>query len=146
MIRFVSAFVPAVLVTGCAGITGPGNRAGPYAMTAVDGSDLPHVVSSTSLCDQLVSAGLLDLRRDGSFLLRVAQVQDCSRGGAPPDSFTTTTTGAFTITGTQLSLRPAGTGLHYDGTVSAGSVEVHLPPLPLVSPPDHVAKFIKFPL
>jgi hypothetical protein len=115
-------------------------------MTTLDGAALPHVASTTSLCDQLVVRGMLNLEADAAFLLQVAQVEDCSRGGGAADSFTTTITGAFTITGTQLSLRPAGTGLRYAGVLSPGAVEVQLPPLPLASPPQHTAAFVKFPL
>jgi len=143
--RLVTFVLSAAFLTAC-GVTDPGNRAGPYVLNAVDGSDLPHLVASTSLCDELVPRGTLNLDRDGSFLLQVAQVHDCSRGGATVDSFTTTITGAFTLAGAQLALHPAGTGVHYDGTVSSGALEVHLPPLPLVGSADHVGTFIKFPL
>jgi hypothetical protein len=142
LVRFV---LSTAFLTAC-GVTGPGNRAGPYVLSALDGSNLPHLVASTSLCDELVPRGTLNLDRDGSFLLQVAQVHDCSRGGGAVDSFTTTITGGFTLAGAQLALHPARTGVRYDGTVSSGALEVHLPPLPLAGSTDHVATFINFPL
>ncbi len=135
-----------VALAACSSATGLGNRAGPYVMSAVDQSDLPQLVGATSLCDQLVARGALDLQTDGTFLLQVAQIQDCARSGGAADSFTTTVTGAFTVTGTQLTLHPAGTGLQYGGTLSPGALEVQLPRLPLVSSASHVARFVKFPL
>ncbi len=134
-----------LVLAACNSGTGLGNRAGPYIMTAVDQAVLPHVVSTTSLCDELIVRGILDLQAGGSFILQVGQVQDCGRSGGSADSFTTTVSGTFTVTGNRLSLRPAGTGADYAGTASPGAVEVQLPPLPLVSsaPP---ATFVKFPL
>jgi len=132
------------LLLGCGDTLGP--VTGPYVMALVDGVEVPHVVSATLQCDQLVLRGSLDLRTQASFLLQVTQAQDCARTGGTVDTFTTTLTGSFSLTGGQLTLRPAGTGLTYDGLISPGAVELRLPPLPLLTPSEHSVRFVKFPL
>ena len=134
----------AVLSAACGDTIGP--VAGPYVMTSLDQVELPHLVSASVACDVLVLRGSLDLRSTASFLLQVTQAQDCTRAGAASDTFTTTVAGSFTLAGGRLTLHPAGTGLTYDGAVSAGAVDLQLPPLPLVAPPQHAARFVKFPL
>jgi len=143
MTRPVINIAVGALLLGCSDALGP--VTGPYAMTFVDGVELPHVVAATLQCDQLVLRGTLDLRAPASFLLQVTQVQDCARTGGSVDTFATTLTGSFSRTGSELTLRPAGTGLTYDGLISPGALELRLlPPLPLLTSSEHSARFVKF--
>ena len=144
MTRSPPCIVVGALLLACGDALGP--VSGPYAMTFVDSVEVPHIVAVSLTCDESVLRGSLDLRAQASFLLQVTQAQDCARTGGAIDTFTTTLPGSYTLRGTQITLRPAGTGLSYDGVISPGAVELHLPPLPLLSPPEHSATFIKFPL
>ncbi len=144
MSRPVIGIAFATLVLACGDTLGP--VTGPYEMTNVDSVAVPHLVAATLVCDELILRGSLDLGTKASFLLQVTQAQDCARAGGTIDTFTTTLTGSFLVNGTQLTLRPAGTGLTYDGVISPGAVELQLPPLPFLTPPQHSAKFVKFPL
>ena len=144
MTRLRSLIALAILSAACGDTIGP--VAGPYVMTTLDQVEVPHLVSASVACDVLVLKGSLDLRSTASFLLQVTQAQDCTRAGAASDTFTTTVTGSFSLASGRLTLRPAGTGLTYNGAVSAGAVELQLPPLPLIAPPPHGARFVKFPL
>ena len=144
MTRSIIGAAVGALLLGCGDALGP--VAGPYMMAFVDSVQVPNVVASSPACDQFVLRGSLDLRTHASFILQVTQAQDCARTGGTVDTFTTTLTGSFTRAGGQLTLHPAGTGLTYAGVIGPGTVELHLPPLPLLSPPEHSARFVKFPL
>ncbi|OLC66543.1 MAG: hypothetical protein AUH69_06670 [Actinobacteria bacterium 13_1_40CM_4_65_12] len=144
MSRPVIGITFATLVLACGDTLGP--VTGPYEMTFVDSVEVPHVVAATLVCDELVLRGSLALGTKASFLLQVTQAQDCARAGGTIDTFTTTLTGSFFLNGTKLTLRPAGTGLTYSGVIAPGAVELQLPPLPFLTPPQHSAKFVKFPL
>ena len=144
MTRSIIGVAAGALLLGCGDTLGP--VAGPYVLTFLDSVQVPDVVASSPACDQLVLRGSLDLQTSASFVLQVTQVQDCARTGGTVDTFTTTRAGSFTRAGDQLTLRPAGTGLTYAGVIGPGTVELHLPPLPLLTPPEHSARFVKFPL
>ncbi len=138
--------VVSVLLIGCSDSAGPGKVAGPYVLTAVDSLGVPRVVSATNSCDQLVLRGSLYLGDNTLFDLSVTQAQDCIRAGGSVDTFTTTTSGGFTVDGTRLVLHPSGTGIQLTGTTSSATVDLQLPQLPLLGAEARSATFIKFPL
>ncbi len=131
----VRAATLALLLIGCHDSVGLGNVAGYYVL-----------VSATNGCDELVIRGVLYLARRALFDLSVTQAQDCTRTGGTVDTFTTTTSGGFTIDGTHLALHPSGTGIQLQGTTSSATVDVQLPQLPLLGAAARSATFIKFPL
>ena len=104
------------------------------------------MVSATTSCDELVLRGLLYLADNALFDLSVTQAQDCTRTGGSVDTFTTTTSGGFTVDGTRLVLHPSGTGIQLTGTTSPATVDLQLPQLPLLGAEARSATFIKFPL
>ena len=138
--------VVSVLLIGCSDSAGPGKVAGPYVLTAVDSLGVPRTVSATHSCDELVLRGSLYLGDNALFDLSVTQAQDCTRTGGSIDTFTTTTSGGFTIDGTHLVLHPSGTGIQLTGTTSSATVDLQLPQLPLLGAEARSATFIKFPL
>src|SRR5439155_13103213 len=134
-----------VLLIGCHDSAGPGNVAGYYELTAVDSLEIPRMVSATTSCDELVLRGLLYLADNALFDLSVTQAQDCTRTGGSVDTFTTTTSGGFTVDGTRLVLLPSGTGIQLTGTTSPATVDLQLPQLPLLGRGAHSGTFIIFP-
>ena len=143
-VRFSAAL--SVLLIGCHDSVGPGNVAGYYELTAVDSLEVPRMVSATTSCDELVLRGLLYLADNALFDVSVTQAQDCTRTGGSVDTFTTTTSGGFTVDGTRLVLHPSGTGIQLTGTTSPATVDLQLPQLPLLGAEARSATFIKFPL
>ncbi len=85
------------------------------------------MVSATHSCDELVLRGSLYLGDNALFDLSVTQAQDCTRTGGSVDTFTTTTSGGFTVDGTRLVLHPSGTGIQLTGTTSSATVDLQLP-------------------
>ena len=143
MTRVLATAVLSVLLIGCQSSTDPGKVAGYYVLTAVDSLEVPHLVAATNTCDELVLRGVLHLSDNGSFDLSVTQVQDCAR--AAVDTFSTTTSGTFSVDRTRLILHPAGTGIQLTGTTTGGAVDLQLPQLPLLGAGSHSGTFIIFP-
>src|SRR5438034_9070552 len=121
MARFRFSVVLSVLLIACRDSAGPGRVTGPYVLTAVDSLGVPRVVSATYSCDELVLRGSLYLGDNALFDLSVTQAQDCTRTGGSIDTFTTTTSGAFTADGTRLVLHPSGTGIQLTGKIGRAS-------------------------
>lgn len=145
MTRVLCTAVLSILLIGCQSSTDPGKVAGYYVLTAVDSLAVPHLLAATNTCDELVLRGVLHLSDNGSFDLSVTQVQDRARAGGSADTFSTTTSGTFSVDRTRLMLHPAGTGIQLTGTTSGGAVEVQLPQLPLLGAGAHSGTFIIFP-
>src|SRR3989449_11686703 len=99
MARLLVSTVLSVLLIACHDSAGPRNVAGYYELTAVDSLEVPRMVSATTSCDELVLRGLLYLADNALFDLSVTQAQDCTRAGGSVDTFTTTTSGGFTVDG-----------------------------------------------
>ena len=145
MARFLVSTVLSVLLIGCHDFAGAGKVAAYYVLTAVDSLEVPHLLSATNSCDELVLRGVLHLADNALFDLSVTQAQDCTRTGRSVDTFATTTSGGFTVDGTRLVLHPSGTGIQLTGTASSGAVDLQLPQLPLLGAGAHSATFIIFP-
>ena len=144
MNRFFCPAVLSILLVGCNGATDPANVAGYYVLTTVDSLDVPRLMNATSTCDELVLRGVLHLAASRSFDLSITQLQDCTRAGGAADTFTTVTSGDFSIDHASLILRPAGTGIALSGTSPGGAIRLQLPQLPLVAG-SHSGTFVIFP-
>ena len=145
MTRFSVMALLFVLFASCSETTGPSDVAGYYVLTAVDSSQVPHLVSATVSCDEFVLRGDLHLASNGTFELPITQSQDCSRAGGTVDTFTTTTSGAFSVNRGHLALHPAGTGILLSAQVAGGAVDLQLPELPLLDVSPHSGRFLIFP-
>lgn len=143
MNRTLTSAALCVLLITCKGST---DIAGFYVLQAVDGVQIPRIVSATVFCDELILAGQLDLAGNGGFDLSLVQSQDCTRQGGIVDTFTTALTGTFSHDRTQLTLHVAQSDSQFTGTSSGGVVDLRLPQLPLIGGGPHSGKFIIFPL
>jgi hypothetical protein len=127
--RMVASF--GVLLAACGGLE-PGELAGTYGLTAVEGGSPPYLLVATVECDSWLTGGTLTLAAGGAFVLDLVEQHDCSRGGGTPFESHREYPGTFALDGSVLRfvspLHPAGE-LAFEGRVDDERVTVEVPDL-----------------
>lgn len=141
---------PAIVVTGvvaalaCGNGLEPGDVAGTYALTAVNQSDLPYLLSATPDCDEFIEVGELRLSPAGTYFLEVSGLLDCSRGGGTPGTAGRFYTGSYDVADDRLTfetLFPDDVILRFGGEPRGQDLRLTVPPPPPLEGPELVLDF-----
>ena|SRR5688572_3573597 len=121
--------ISAALLTGCGESFTPGELAGVYRLTAVDGTPPPVIELATIECDQLIVDGDLVLTAEGGHELTLSIELECPRGG-DGSLQERAYSGTFTVDDDDLEFFAAGSAegdLVFDGRAGETAVMVDLP-------------------
>ena len=122
----------------------PGDVAGTYALTAVNQSQLPFLLSATADFDEFIDIGELRLTEAGTYFLEISGPLDCSRGGGQTGTSGRFYTGSYDVTDDRLSfetLFPDDEVLHFGGEPRGQDLRLTVPPPPPLIGPDLVLDF-----
>jgi hypothetical protein len=131
-------------LVACGNALEPGDVAGTYALTAVNQSQLPFLLSATADCDEFIDIGELRLTEAGTFFLEITGPLDCSRGGGQPGTSGRFYTGSYDVGDDRLTfetLLPEDEILRFGGEPRGQDLRITVPPLPPLTGPDLVLDF-----
>jgi hypothetical protein len=119
-----------VLLAGCGDSFTPGELAGVYRLSSVEGTTPPYIERATTECDQSIVDGLLVLTAEGTHDLSLSVELDCTRGGGDVSIQERTYAGTFTVNDDDLEFTAPGSAVGdvvFGGRAGETSVAVDLP-------------------
>jgi hypothetical protein len=127
----ISGCIALPLLAGCGNDSfTPGELAGVYQLSTVEGTRPPYIELATTECDQKIVDGLLILGAEGTHELNLSVQLDCTRGGGDVSVQQRTYAGTFTVNDEELEFVARGSAVGdvvFAGRAGETSVAVDLP-------------------